>query len=176
MVAARLGGGSEMGNQEGRRRSRWSGCVVIYAGQATGDRRQAIIKSKQQERALNSEQSNGSEGQLGAIGSTGSTRTSPRKTPYPPIYPLSIHPLSNPYHPHPSSSHPPSLIPFFPSIKNRLGQARKARTAHLSHVRTEHRTRNQPMYHFEEVPSNEQKAGRPQSPACRLRCRGRNGV
>jgi len=38
LVAARLGGGSEMGNQEGRRRSRWSGCKLY-----TGDRRQAGV-------------------------------------------------------------------------------------------------------------------------------------
>lgn len=66
VVAARLGGGSEMGNQEGRRRSRWSGCVVIYAGQATGNRRQTgdkqASKQKEKERALSSKQSNRSEG------------------------------------------------------------------------------------------------------------------
>ena len=129
VVAARLGGGSEMGNQEGRRRSRWSGCVVIYAGQATGDRRQASIKSKQQERALNSEQSNGSEGQLGAIGSTGSTRTSPRKPPIPPPsipYP-SIPYLSNPYHPHPSSSLIPSTLthPILPINQEQIRAGEK---------------------------------------------------
>ena len=89
MVAARLGGGSEMGNQEGRRRSRWSGCVVIYGGQATGDRR-ATSKhlSQQQER-----------GQLGAIGTTLEVREHHPEIPLSPhlspIHPSPIHPLSS---------------------------------------------------------------------------------